>query len=81
MTNSPDNIMATWYAKTICGQCKAGRLLQWGRHDQKGWSTDRPLHSVYVDEDTFAAVHCDYFRRRIESPDQLTTCEAMRKRA
>ena len=55
----------------ICGDCKALRLLMW----EKEKHSELPQHAK--SHDTFwYAVHCDYFKRRIEHPDKLQRCGA-----
>ena len=55
----------------ICGNCKAQRLLIW----EKEKHTDIPQQAI--SQDTFwYAIHCDYFKRRIEHPDKLQRCGA-----
>lgn len=63
-------------AKLFCGQCKAVRLLIWNR--TKG--TDAPQHATVIG-DQWVGAHCDYFRRRVEHPEQLAQCGAFQKRA
>lgn len=75
---SPSPSVAAWYEETLCSSCKAGCLLHWYRESGISLgSGDWPQHAVVV-EDHWAAVHCDYFRRRVELPDQLSFCGAQR---
>lgn len=59
----------------ICGRCKAARLMVW----EKTKGADHPQQACAID-DHWVAVHCDYFKRRIESPEQLLRCGAFQKR-
>lgn len=62
-----------------CAGCKAARFLIW---DSANY-TERPTHSVTAtvdDQRYFYAVHCDYFKRRVEKPDHLLRCEARQER-
>jgi hypothetical protein len=61
--------------KFFCGECKAARLLIW----EKAKGAEAPQCAVTVGEH-WEAVHCDYFRRRIEHPDQLRNCGAFQRR-
>lgn len=76
---NPDPAVAAWYDETLCSQCKAAQLLHWTRGEVSIGGGDRPQQAVYVDGH-WAAVHCDYFRRRVELPDQLNFCDAKRTR-
>jgi len=58
-----------------CGKCKAARLLVW----EKVKGSDPP-HQATAIGDCWVALHCDYFRRRIESPAQLQRCGAFQTR-
>ncbi|MGI9462726.1 MAG: hypothetical protein ACR2OM_02235 [Aestuariivirgaceae bacterium] len=76
--SDPEPSVSAWYAMTLCSHCKAARLLHWQRDSDVSFGgADRPLHAVVVDGH-WAVVHCDYFRRRVELPDQLTFCAAKR---
>lgn len=77
VVNTPDETAATWFATTFCHDCKAARLLAWQRGD---YDTEGPLHAVKLPSE-WAALHCDYFRRRIELPGQLTECGAHQRKA
>jgi hypothetical protein len=59
----------------FCAKCKAGRLMIWNK--MKGAET--PQHATVIG-DQWVAVHCDYFRRRIDGPEQLAQCGAFQKR-
>jgi hypothetical protein len=59
----------------FCGRCKAAKLVIWNKI--KG--DDRPQQATAIGEH-WVAVHCDYFRRRVENPDQLVRCGAFEKR-
>lgn len=59
----------------FCGRCKAAKLIIWN----KAKGGERPQHAYALGEQ-WVAVHCDYFRRRIENPDQLTRCAAFQKK-
>lgn len=75
---TPDDSVSSWYEQTHCSDCKAARLLHWEYKEELSFgSSDRPLNAVIVG-DHWAVVHCDYFRRRVELPDQLTFCAAQR---
>ena len=74
--NTPTETAATWFATTFCRDCKAARLLVWQRDD---YDTDGPAHAVKLRRE-WAALHCDYFRRRVELPGQLTACGAHQKK-
>lgn len=75
----PHPALAAWYAETLCSGCKAGQLLYWEREEVSIGGGDWPQHAVAVDNH-WAVVHCDYFRRRVERPDQLAFCDAKRTR-
>ncbi len=66
-------------AELTCGDCKAARFLIWekGGHSQLGG--DPPQQAV-VEGDCWYAVHCDYFKRRVEAPDKLRRCGAHQKK-
>ena len=70
--NNPAETATTWFKTTLCHDCKAARLLVWHRDD---YDTEGPSHAVKLPAQ-WAALHCDYFRRRVELPDQLTACGA-----
>jgi len=55
----------------FCGDCTAVRILIWTKERH----TEAPQHAVAVD-DNWYAIHCDYFKRRIEHPDKLARCGA-----
>ena len=55
----------------VCGNCKAMRLLIW----EKEKHSESPQHAK-THEAFWYAVHCDYFKRRIEHPDKLQRCGA-----
>lgn len=59
----------------FCGRCKAAKLIIWN----KAKGETQPQQATAVGE-YWVAVHCDYFRRRIESPAQLVRCAAFQKR-
>ncbi len=51
------------------------RMLIWDG-DKHG---DHPQHAVAKD-DVWYAVHCDYFKRRVEAPNKLRRCGAHQKK-
>lgn len=55
----------------ICGNCKAVRLLIW----EKEKHSESPQQAK-SQGDIWYALHCDYFKRRIEHPDLLQRCGA-----
>jgi len=55
----------------FCGDCKAVRLMIWQRQKQ----TKLPNQAI-TEGDYWYAIHCDYFKRRIEHPDKLLRCAA-----
>ena len=76
----PADDVDEWFKNTCCGGCQAARLLSWSLDpDALSFSGDRdqPQHAVRL-EAHLAAVHCDYFKRRVEQPDKLTFCGARR---
>jgi len=77
---SGDAEVEAWFKATPCGGCQASQLLHW-QHEQQvtlGFE-ETPQHAIEV-AGHWAAVHCDYFRRRVEQPDKLTFCSARRTR-
>ena len=64
----------------VCGNCKAGQLLLWDRSDTGREHLDAPRDAVQGN-DHWYAVHCDFFKRRIENPNRLVRCRAHRKRS
>ena len=62
-------------SKLICGPCKAARLLIW---EKLGGDTQPQHATAQLQKGYWVAVHCDYFRRRIEAPQQLQRCGARR---
>jgi len=75
--NPADEARAWYQDMTICGSCVAGQLLQWERDRNSIGMDNRPQHAVALDEH-WVAVHCDYFKRRVERPDRLQFCAAIR---
>ena len=63
----------------FCGDCKAGQLLMWDRTGTSREHLDAPRDAVQG-EDHWYAIHCDFFKRRIENPHRLVRCRAHRKR-
>ena len=64
----------------FCGDCKAARLLIWEQDKHAGTLGDStPQHAVGKDH-CWYAVHCDYFKRRVEAPDKLRRCGAHQKK-
>lgn len=63
-----------------CGDCTALRLLIWERPAQSAVFGESPPQHAVTGEQCWYAVHCDYFRRRIEAPDQLKRCGAHQKK-
>ena len=63
----------------FCGNCKAGQLLLWDRSEAGREQLDAPRDAVQGN-DHWYAVHCDFFKRRIENPNRLVRCRAHRKR-
>ena len=57
--------------RLCCGDCKAVRLMIWQRQKQ----VDAPNQAINEGEYWYA-IHCDYFKRRIEHPDKLLRCGA-----
>ena len=55
----------------FCGDCKAIQLLIW----EKEKHSELPQHAK-IKGDVWYAIHCDYFKRRIEHPDLLQRCGA-----
>jgi len=75
---NPADEARVWYeGRTICSHCIAGQLLQWERDKSSIGADDRPQHAVTLDNH-WVAVHCDYFKRRVENPEQLQFCAAIR---
>ena len=75
---TPQNVYTQLSEKLFCGDCKAARMLIWTKDDSPLNNTTPP-HSGVMGEHWYA-VHCDYFRRRIELPDQLERCGAHQKK-
>ena len=76
--SSPHREARAWYEKeTICCQCVAGQLMQWERDKNSFSAPSEPQHSIDL-QDHWVAVHCDYFKRRVERPDLLQFCGAIR---
>ncbi|MES1178242.1 MAG: hypothetical protein ABUL62_28225 [Myxococcales bacterium] len=68
----------TWTQATesfFCAKCKACRLQIWNK--VKG--ADAPQHATVIGE-AWVAVHCDYFRRRMDNPEHMVQCGAFQKR-
>ena len=64
----------------VCGNCKSARLLIWDRAElDMPFSAMAQQQGVQTEECVYA-VHCDYFRRRVESPDHLHHCGAHQKK-
>jgi hypothetical protein len=61
----------------FCGQCKSARLQIWNKPKA---TVGNALKHVVTVGDQMVALHCDYFRKRIEHPDQLVQCGAFQKR-
>ena len=59
----------------FCAKCKACRLQIWNKI--KG--AEAPQHATVIGE-AWVAVHCDYFRRRMDSPELMAQCGAFQKR-
>lgn len=67
-------------ADLFCNDCKAARFLIWEKDKHAGQlGGETPQHSV-IREDCVYAVHCDYFKRRVEAPDKLRRCGAYQKK-
>lgn len=73
--NKTQQIWTQATERLFCGKCKAVRLMIW----EKTKGTDAPQHAVVIGE-AWVAVHCDYFRRRIDNPDHVAQCGAFQKR-
>jgi hypothetical protein len=58
----------------FCGRCKSAKLIIW----TKTRGEDRPQQAAAIG-DYWVAVHCDYFRRRIERPEELVRCAAFQR--
>ncbi len=65
--------------RLVCGDCKAARLLIWEKKKYADYD-DGPQHGILLDERWWCAVHCDYFRRRVEYPGRLRRCGAHQKK-
>ena len=63
----------------FCGDCKAGQLLIWDRTNANKENLESPRDAVQGN-DYWYAIHCDYFKRRIENPHRLARCRSHRKR-
>ena len=74
----PHPRVADWFARTVCGNCRAAKLLHWQVQEGATLGEKAPVHAVDLDIH-LAAVHCDYFRRRIELPELLHFCGAQRE--
>lgn len=74
----PHPRVADWFDRSVCGNCHAAKLLHWQVDEGDTLGERAPTHAVDLDPH-FAAVHCDYFRRRIELPELLTYCGAQRE--
>ena len=66
-------------AVLTCGDCKAARFLIWEQDKHSQIGGDPPQHSI-VEGDCRYAVHCDYFKRRVEAPDKRQRCGAHQKK-
>lgn len=77
-TAEPHPRVADWFAGSVCGNCRAAKLLHWQVEDGVTLGERAPAHSVDLAPHR-AAVHCDYFRRRIELPELLQFCGAQRE--
>ena len=75
---TPQNVYTQLSDTLFCGDCKAARLLIWEQESTQIGSQS-PQHSA-VQDGYWYAVHCDYFRRRIEFPDKLERCGAHQKK-
>lgn len=64
----------------FCGDCKAARLLIWEQDKHAGQLGGSPPQNSVARDDCRYAVHCDYFRRRVEAPDKLRRCGAHQKK-
>lgn len=74
MNSSTQNVWMQQKKALFCGDCKALRLLIWQRMKH----VEQPQQALALD-DYWLAVHCDYFKRRIEHPDKLLRCGAHQK--
>ena len=50
----------------FCGHCKHSNLLIW-----EASRSAEPPHQTATAEGVWYAIHCDYFKRRLEHPDRL----------
>ena len=77
---TPQKLWTQIEAELTCGDCKTARFLIWEKDKYAGSvGASPPQHSVGTEEFLYA-VHCDYFKRRVESPDLLKRCGAHQKK-
>ena len=67
--------------KLLCIDCTAARLLLWDRSPKLDLDLDHyPAHAITLTsgqgQPYWLAVHCDYFKRRVEHPARLRACGA-----
>ncbi|RUM94720.1 MAG: hypothetical protein DSZ28_01695 [Thiothrix sp.] len=73
---SIQRLWAQLEGELFCGDCKACRPLIW---ELPKYYDDRPRDSIVRDK-AWVAIHCDYFRRRVEFPEELRRCGAHQKK-
>ena len=69
--NTPQKVWMQLTQGLFCGNCKVMRLMIW----EKESHSDLPRQAKTIEEFWYA-VHCDYFKQRVEHPDKLKRCAA-----
>lgn len=77
MINEPlEATIAQLQESVLCGTCKSAKLMVWSTAElDESFGEQGPQYAVTTDDCVYA-VHCDYFRRRVEAPNRLISCHA-----
>ncbi|HCS64507.1 MAG TPA: hypothetical protein DIW64_10760 [Cellvibrio sp.] len=64
---------------SLCGQCQSSTLIGWPDEDV---DRDELPRGAVLDQETksWYLVRCDYFRFTVPHPDQMSFCDAFKKR-
>lgn len=75
-TDAATRIAAEVKESVLCGSCKSAKFLVWQPAElDESFGEQGPQHAITTDDCVYA-VHCDFFRRRVEAPNRLISCHA-----